>query len=97
MEMQRSKAGDDGIRASIESSGVTIFHGSSCANVERKTFQIVIYQLLKESTDIAKVGKNNGKYINAYEWMLANVYRIAGIQLYWSYVTLVLQTFNYEL
>ncbi|MBR6252824.1 MAG: hypothetical protein IKR04_03185 [Clostridia bacterium] len=81
MGMQQNNAGDDWIRRDFDP-GVTIFHGCTFANVERRKFQVVIYKLLKDSTDISKVGKNGGQYINAYEWMLANVYRIVGIQLY---------------
>ena len=81
MGMQCNNAGDDCIRRDVDP-GVTIFHGGTFANVDRRKFQVVIYKHLKDSTDISKVGQNGGKYINAYEWMLANVYRIVGIQLY---------------
>lgn len=84
MKMQSRKDGDDRIPIDTDP-GVTIFHGCSSTNVDRRKFQVVIYKQLKSSTDISKIGKNRGKYINAYEWMLANVYRIVGIQLYSDY------------
>ena len=65
--------------------GVTIFHGSSQVNIERKKFQVIIFQSLQESCDMSKIGKNKGKYLNAFEWLLSNLYRTAGIQLYSDY------------
>ena len=79
--MQQSNAGDGWILKQ-EEPVVTIFHGCSSTNVAKKQFQRVIYYSLKESTDISKLGKNNGRYLNAFEWLLANLYRVAGIQLY---------------
>jgi len=68
-----------------ENTCVTLFHGCSQIDVEKKKFQVIIYKFLKESCDITRVGKNNGKYMNAYEWLLSNLYRTAGIQLYSDY------------
>lgn len=98
MGMQENNAGDDWIHRTIDP-GVTIFHGCSFANVERRKFQFIIYKLLKETDDFSKVGKNKGKYINAYEWMLANMYRVAGIQLYSDYdirINILPAEANYE-
>lgn len=73
---------DDGCIPSTNDVGVTIFHGCSQKNIERKKIQVIIFQSLQESCDMSKIGKNHGMYLNAFEWLLSNLYRTAGIQLY---------------
>ncbi len=80
MEMRRNNLGDDGIR----NARITLFHDCSVAYVEKRKFQGFIFKQLKKSVDISKVGITN-VYPNAYAWLLANLYRVAGIQLYNDY------------
>ena len=76
---------DDGRIPANKDVGVTIFHDCSQVNVERKKVQVIIFQSLQESCDMSKIGKNKGQYLNAFEWLLSNLYRTAGIQLYNDY------------
>lgn len=78
--MPKSK-GDAGI-SSDQNATITLFHDCSVAYVERRKVQGFIYGHLKETVDLSKVGLITDEYPNAYAWLLANLYRVAGIQLY---------------
>ena len=80
MNAMQQGQGDAGIGTNKDAS-ITLFHDCSVAYVEKRTFQGFIFKQLKESVDISKVGITN-VYPNAYAWLLANLYRVAGIQLY---------------
>ena len=63
-------------------SKIMLLHDCKIAYVERPDFQGEIFEKLKKTVDISQVGIIMGDYPNAYAWLLANLYRVAGIQLY---------------
>ena len=81
MNVMPKSQGDAGI-SSDQNAKITLLHDCSIAYVEKRRVQGFIYKQLKESVDISKVGIITDEYPNAYAWLLANLYRVAGIQLY---------------
>lgn len=61
---------------------ITIIHDTNSLVMSKHHFQNLVYYLMKQKFDVSKLGKLANKYVNAFEWILANLYRVAGIQLY---------------
>ncbi len=81
MNSMSKSQGDAGI-SSDQNATITLFHDCSVVYVEKRRVQGFIYGHLKETIDLSKVGLITDEYPNAYAWLLANLYRVAGIQLY---------------
>jgi hypothetical protein len=61
---------------------VTIIYGESSVNVFAEQLRAYLYSTAKEKSDISLMGTLKKAYYNAFEWILANLYRIIGVQLY---------------
>ncbi len=61
---------------------VAIMHGSNSINVFKEQLMTYVYTYANELCDITKMGTDKKSYLNAFEWLIANLFRTAGIQLY---------------
>ena len=61
---------------------ITIIHGDKCINFLKEQLESYVFFEGKKLFDTTKLGSLNDDYYNAFEWILANLYRIIGIQLY---------------
>ncbi len=67
----------------IESSlQVTIQMGNTFRTVEREMLETYLYELAEQMTDISDMYDGSENYKNAFEWILTNLIRISGVQLY---------------
>ncbi len=61
---------------------ISIFYGGGFVEVLAEPFEQCINLKIHELFDVTQIGTQIDSYINAFEWLLANIYRIVGIQLY---------------
>jgi hypothetical protein len=61
---------------------VTIIHGEKSINVLKDQLKGYLFYTAKEKSDTTLMGTAKKAYYNAFEWIIANMFRIIGIQLY---------------
>ena len=61
---------------------ITIIHGTQNRSLPREHFEAYLFNQMDEMSQTDKLIQPRTDYIDAYEWLLANLYRVAGIQLY---------------
>jgi hypothetical protein len=61
---------------------VTIMHGLNVTNVFKEQLLRYTYSYANQLFDITRLGAEKESYINAFEWLMANIFRVNGIQLY---------------
>ena len=72
----------DAERTELEKIYVTILHGEQSRGFIKEHLEAYLYDVFKQVSDLAKLEEIRDSYIDAFEWLLANLYRTAGIQLY---------------
>ena len=68
--------------ASIHEIFVTVSKGSMVRHLLKEQFEGYLCDFMEEIMDMDRISELREYYLNAYEWILLNLYRIAGLQLY---------------
>ena len=61
---------------------VIIQVGSAFRTVEREILETYLYELAEQMTDISDMYDGSENYKDSFEWILTNLFRISGVQLY---------------
>ena len=61
---------------------VTIQMGNVFRTIEREIIETYLYELAEQVTDISDMYDGSENYKDAFEWILINLFRISGVQLY---------------
>ena len=65
-----------------ENEEITLFHDKTLISLDKTQFEACFYEFMKELFDTSLIGSYSDAYVNAFEWLLANLNRTSGIQLY---------------
>ena len=72
----------DGDAVKLEEQSITILRDNNFREVSKDKLETYLYNLMEEMCDLIYLCELREYYVDAFEWLIANLYRTAGIQLY---------------
>ena len=66
----------------LEEQSITILRDNRLREVSKEKLETFLFNMMEEMCDLLYLCELREYYVDAFEWLISNLYRTAGIQLY---------------